>query len=226
MVALIYGLTKFLCWLFFRIGFSLKVTGHAHVPKQGAFILASNHVSFLDPVVVGTACPRRLVFMARNTLFKHMLLRWWLNGVGAIALNRDESDVSAVRAAVGALRKGLPVALFPEGTRQESGKLGRAKRGVGMLAKLAKVPVVPMYVHGTYEALPRGAKGLRLAKIQVALGPLIPYTSASVPQPSASVGLPNAEHAGKRAQHADQERIAREVTASWQQLRANLVNPG
>ncbi len=222
MTAFWYNLSKLLCWLFFRIGFGLKVTGQENVPKQGACIIAANHVSYLDPIVVGTACPRRLTFMARNTLYRQSFLRWWLNSVGAIALNRDESDVSAVRAAVAALRGGKPVALFPEGTRQESGRLSQAKRGVGLLAQLGQVPVVPMYIEGTYEALPRGEKKLKPAKIRVALGAPIAYTNVLVPPSSASVDLPALQRAGERALRADQERIANQVTASWQQLKSSL----
>lgn len=215
----VYGLTKFLCWLFFRIGFGLKVSGQEHVPKHGPCIIASNHVSFLDPILVGTACPRRLAFMARNTLYQHTLLRWWLKGVGAMPLNRDESDIAAVRAAVGLLRSGRPIALFPEGTRQESGRLSQAKRGVGLLAMLTRVPVVPMYVSGTYQALPRGAKTLSRAKIRVAFAAPIAYTNSPVPPVAASENPPMPRQAGEHSR-ADQERIAQAVTDAWQQLEA------
>ena len=220
MIPLVYGLSKFLCWLFFRLGYDFEVTGQEHVPRRGGCIIASNHVSFLDPVVIGTACPRRLTFMARHTLFDHPLLRAWLTGVGAMPLNREESDPSAVRGALQCLRRGQPIALFPEGTRQESGRLGTAKRGVGLLATLARVPVVPAYLHGTYEALPRDADGLRRSKIRVAFGPPIAYTTASAPPASPSGDPPGGAQAGERASRADQERIAREVTTAWQQLAA------
>jgi len=71
---LLYGVSKFALWLVFRLGFGLEVRGQAHVPRRGAFLLASNHVSHLDPPVVGVACPRRLTFLARASLFDHALL--------------------------------------------------------------------------------------------------------------------------------------------------------
>ena len=222
MTPLVYGFSKFVCWLFFRIGYGLKVTGREHVPRHGPCIIASNHISFLDPVVIGAACPRRLTFMARNTLFRHPLLRAWLIGVGAMPLNRDEADPSAVRGALQCLRRGQPIALFPEGTRQESGRLGTAKRGVGLLAVMGRVPVVPAYVHGTFEALPRDATRLYPSKILVAFGPVIAYTSKSVPPASPSEGPPEGAQAGERALRADQERIAHAVTAAWQQLEAGM----
>ena len=222
MIPLAYGCSKFLCWLFFRIGYGLEVSGQEHVPRHGPCIIASNHVSFLDPVVVGSACPRRLVFMARDTLFRHPLLRLWLRGVGAMPVNREDADPAAIRRAIGSLRGGAPIALFPEGTRQESGRLGRAKRGVGLLATAARVAVIPAYLHGTFEALPRDATRLRPSKIRVAFGPPISYTSGSVP-PEAPSGDPSTVmRAGERASRADQQRIADAVTAAWQRLEAQV----
>ncbi|MBI4341439.1 MAG: 1-acyl-sn-glycerol-3-phosphate acyltransferase [Candidatus Omnitrophica bacterium] len=223
MIPLAYGLTKLLCWIFFRAGYGLQVSGQEHVPRRGAFLVASNHVSFLDPVVIGTACPRRLTFLARHTLFRHLLLRLWLQGVGAVPLNRDEADPSAIRSAIACLRRGQPVALFPEGTRQESGRLGAAKRGLGLLAKLGHVPVVPAYVRGTYEALPRNTTRLHRSKIRVAFGPPVAYTSTPVP-PDAASGDPTARaQAEAKTSHADQQRIADAVTAAWRQLEARFA---
>ena len=149
-----YDLTKFSCWLFFKLGFGLEVTGQAGVPKRGPFIVASNHVSFLDPPLIGVACPRRLRFMARADLYHQPLLAAFLRGVRTISIKRGEADLTAIRAGLACLRAGEPVAIFPEGGRQLSGALGSAKRGVGFLAEAAGVPVIPAYVSGTFQALP------------------------------------------------------------------------
>lgn len=171
-----YGFCKIVLWIFFRLGFGLEVRGQDQVPIYGAFILASNHISSLDPPLLGAACRRRLSFMARTSLFGHALLGAFLRAVHVIPLRRGEGDLGAMRAAVQRLQRGEVVAIFPEGGRQLSGVLGSAKRGVGLLAATARVPIVPAVVSGTLEALPPGAKGLRRAKIQVAFGPAIPYT--------------------------------------------------
>jgi 1-acyl-sn-glycerol-3-phosphate acyltransferase len=173
-----YDLSKLILWLFFRIGFGLEVRGQEHVPTRGGFVVASNHVSYLDPPVVGVACPRRVAFMARTTLFAHPLLGMFLRGVHAIPLRRGEADHGAIGEAIARLRRGLGVAIFPEGTRQLSGVLGAARRGVGLLAVSAQVPIVPALVTGTFEAMPPEAKRLARAKIRVAFGPAIPYTSS------------------------------------------------
>ena len=200
-----YDVTKLILWLVFRLRFGLEVTGQEHVPKTGAFVVASNHVSFLDPPVVGVACPRRLRFMARSDLFQPFFLGVFLRGVRVMTLKRGEADIGAVREACARLKAGEAVAIFPEGTRQLSGKLGRAKRGVGLLAEMAKVPILPTLVQGTFQALPPEARALRRAKIRVAFGPLISYTDAPI------------EGGASRSRH---EQLAEALTHQWHRLEA------
>jgi 1-acyl-sn-glycerol-3-phosphate acyltransferase len=195
-----YYLTKCILWVFFRFGFGLEVRGQEHVPKRGPCILASNHVSFLDPPLVGVASPRRATFMARTDLYEHFWLGLFLKGVGAVSLRRGEADLGAVREALKRLRRGETVAIFPEGGRQLSGALGQAKRGVGLLATMGRAPIVPVLVRGTFQALPRGTSSLRRAKIRVAFGPPIPYTGAPL---------------ATRDHH---EHLAEAVTSAWHRL--------
>jgi len=219
---MVYGITKFLSWLLLRLGYGLEVRGQEYVPRHGACIVASNHVSFLDPLVVGAACPRRLTFMARNTLFASPLLRWWLRGVGAISVRRGEADLSAIRSAIQRLRAGEPLALFPEGGRQFSGRLGSAKRGVGLLALTARVPIIPMYVRGTFEALPPQATRLHRAKIRVAFGPAISYTNEPAPAPSQPKGSQPSVRVEESGARNRQEQLAQAVTHAWRRLEEQL----
>lgn len=203
-----YALTKLICFLLFRLRHGFLVTGQEHVPRRGPFILATNHVSFIDPPVIGTACPRRVYFLARADLFRHPLLAAFMRSVGVIPLRRGAADVGAMRAALGHLRRGLPIAMFPEGTRQLSGRLGAAKRGVGVLADLAHVPVVPAYIDGTFQVLPPATSRLQPGKIRIAFGPPIPYTEPSL-----------SDRAERR------QALAEAVTASWRQLEAQMRTP-
>jgi 1-acyl-sn-glycerol-3-phosphate acyltransferase len=196
-----YDTVKFLSWAMLRLGYGLDVQGTEHVPQSGAFVVASNHVSYLDPLVIGVACPRRVRFMARSSLFRHVLLGWFLRSTRVIPLARGEADVGAVREAVRRLRHGEPIGLFPEGTRQLTGQLSQAKRGVGLIASMAKVPIVPVLVRGTFEALPPGSGFLRPAKIRVAFGEQIAYT--------------NSPH---------HEALAAAVTQSWRRLAQTAVS--
>ncbi len=226
MTSFSYHLSKLLSWLFLCLGFGLEVTGQQHVPRGGACIIASNHISFLDPLVIGVASPVRLTFMARDTLFDNPWLRLWLRSVGAVPLNRDEPDLQAVRRAIRILQSGKPLALFPEGGRQLSGKLGQAKRGVGLLAINAQVPIVPAYVEGTYEVLPPQAKSLRRAKIRVAFGSPIAYTNGLVPSSPPSGAQPEGYTAGGPSLRTQQENLAERLTESWRLLQEQMHAAG
>jgi 1-acyl-sn-glycerol-3-phosphate acyltransferase len=218
MQAFCYALSKFILWVLFRFRYGLQVRGQEHVPRRGPFIVASNHISFLDPPLIGVACPRRLRFMARADLFHKPLLGFYLRSVGVMPLKRGEADVAAMRAALARLERGEPVAIFPEGTRQLTGRLGTAKRGIGLLAVAARVPIVPALVQGTREALPPDATRLQKAKIRVAFGPLVAYTDSSVP--ATPSGEPPTE--GKGSGRARHEQLAEAVTQSWRRLEEQL----
>lgn len=213
-VPLWFGLSKIVLRIFFGLRFGLEVRGQEHVPKRGPFIVACNHISFLDPPVIGTSCPRRLRFMARADLFGHPWLGTYLRAVGVMPVKRDEADLAAMRRALAFLERGEGVAIFPEGTRQVSGRLGAAKRGVGLLAEAARAPIVPALIQGSRDALPPDATKLGKAKIRVAFGPLIPYTIDAVPaipdDAPPSTGLMRG-----RARH---EQLAEAVTLAWRRL--------
>ena len=215
MIRLSYHISKLILRLFFTFRFGLRVTGQEHVPKRGPFILASNHISFLDPPLLGGACPRRLRFLARADLFERPVLGAYLRSVGVMPLRRGETDVAAMRAALAALKRGEAVAIFPEGHRQDSGQLSSAKRGVGLLAAAARVPIIPVLVQGTYEALPPEAARLQPAKIRVAFGPPISYTSGSSPAGPPDAMPPMEGQERGRARH---EQLAEAVTQSWRRL--------
>ena len=209
--------------LFFRLGFGLEVTGQEHVPARGPFIVAANHLSYFDPPLMGAACPRRLSFMARADLFKNWLLGAFMRGVHVIPLQRGEGDLAAIREAVIRLRRGDAVAIFPEGGRQLSGRLGMARRGVGLLAEAAEAPIIPTLIRGTFEALPSGARWPRRAKIRVAFGAPIPYTKP----PCSPTSPPGDREAARRdepsASRTRHQALADCVTAAWQRLAA--ANP-
>lgn len=225
-----YDLTKSLLWMFFRCGFGLEVRGRAHIPKTGPFVLASNHVSFLDPPVLGAACPRPIGFMARDTLFKTAWLGLFMRGVHVIPLKRETGDLGAVREAMKRLHAGEVVAIFPEGGRQVSGTFGVVKRGVGLLAESARVPILPVVVQGTFQAWPPGEPHLRRAKIRVAFGPAIAYTidpatrtsmlESPDPRNLGHVGTkPAAAEASARERH---EILATAVALAWRRLADQL----
>ena len=208
MKALAYSIVKITTWLILRIWNRLEVTGQEHVPTHGSVILAANHVSYLDPVAVGVASPRKVVFMAQTELWKPPLMRLYLWLMECIPVERERADYKSIRASIKRIKAGAVMGIFPEGTRQHDGALTEAKRGVGLLAVQAKAPIVPVFIQGTHEALPRGRGAYLPKKIRVAFGPQILYTDTRF-----STGRPEGE-----SHSARHEALAQEVTASWRRL--------
>ena len=124
-----------------------------HIPASGPFIIAANHQSNFDPMIVGALAYDRVYnSIARATLFKSKLLAYLMNGFGVIAIKRGESDTVAIRRAITTLKKGQGVMIFPEGTRTPDGNVREFQRGLWLLIKKGKVPVVPVGIDGAYDA--------------------------------------------------------------------------
>ncbi|MFH1398295.1 MAG: lysophospholipid acyltransferase family protein [Candidatus Omnitrophota bacterium] len=148
------------------------MSGCEFIPKKGGFILASNHLSYLDPMAVGAACGRLdLNYMARHSLFRNPCSAWVLAEGHVFPVKRNSADFKALKEALRRVNKGKGLLLFPEGTRQVSGRFGEPEPGVGFLAAKLKVPVIPVLLKGTDQAWPRNAKFPRSAKIKVTFGP-------------------------------------------------------
>ena len=155
---MIYWIVQTCSKIFFGLGFGLKAYGLENIPKEGGFLLGANHASFFDPPAIGCPLPRQICYFARKTLFKG-LFAWLLPRLKTIPVDREgDSDVSALKRVFKELKNGEGLILFPEGTRTENGELQPAQRGVGMIACRSQVPVVPVRIYGSYEALNRTAK--------------------------------------------------------------------
>lgn len=166
-----YRFSRFILLLLCKLLFRIEFKGREFIPKKDGFILVSNHFSYLDPVAVGTACPRTVSFMAKDTLFNYPVLASWLKAVKVIPVKRGSADISAIKTALNNARLGNGLAIFPEGRRRtKETAFIDPEPGAGFLADKLNVPVIPAYVSGTDSALPRGAKRLRLAKIKVKFG--------------------------------------------------------
>jgi 1-acyl-sn-glycerol-3-phosphate acyltransferase len=152
------GICKVVCLLVWRF----RAIGVENVPRTGPLIVACNHVSYLDPVVLGVGAPRMITYLAKKQLFDIPLLGPIIRGCGAYPLDREAGGVAAVRVALRVLKEGRCVGIFPEGTRNLSGSAAE-KGGAAFLAALSGAPVVPAAVAGT-----KAAK--RLAQIRVAYG--------------------------------------------------------
>ena len=139
--AVVYGTARLL-W-------GLRVEGRENVPAEGALLVACNHVSLLDPPIVGSLLPREAGFVAKQELFAVPGLGRLIRSLNAIPIDRSRLSRETLDDLVAFLDGGRALVLFPEGTRSRSGELGRAKPGVGVLLSRRPAPVVPAYVEGT-----------------------------------------------------------------------------
>ncbi len=175
---MLYAVLKPIAVALMRLGWRLEVRGREHVPATGPVLLVANHVSLLDPPVVGGASPRELYFLAKEELFKIPLFGRLIHALNARPVKRDGSDSRALRAGLKLLAENRAILLFPEGTRGMEGRLGEGKPGAGMLALMSGAPVVPAYVTGTARAWPPGRALPRSSRIRVSFGPPLSFKSA------------------------------------------------
>jgi cytidylate kinase len=156
--------------LLFKLLFRLEVKGKENIPKVGPVIITSNHLSLLDPPIIGTASPRRLSYMALDQVFKYFLIGNLSRRMGAFPVKKRGVNVDATKTSLEILQDREAVLIFIEGTRSPDGTLLDPKPGVGMLAYKSLAPIVPTLISGSGRALPRESKLIRPRKIKVSFG--------------------------------------------------------
>ena len=170
----LYWLARGFVYFCLLLKYRMRVTGRENVPAKGGAVIVANHCSYLDPPVMGGCSNRRIVhFMARDTLLSNPVAKWFFPRVGVIPLDRTKGDLGALKKAIATLKEGKVVGLFPEGTRSPDGNMREPKGGIGFLIAKGDVPVVPLYISGTYEAFPKGAKKMKPSRIVAKLGKAI-----------------------------------------------------
>ncbi len=141
-----------------------------NVPAEGGFILATNHASILDPVLIFVTVQRKdMTALVAKKHQKNLLYRWIVNSVGGIWLNRDDPDTHAIRTARDYLQNGGLLGISPEGTRSPDATLIPAKTGVAYLADVARVPIIPVAIIGTHNGILR-AFTLQRPKLSIRFG--------------------------------------------------------
>jgi 1-acyl-sn-glycerol-3-phosphate acyltransferase len=208
---MLYAILKPIAVALMRLLFRLEMVNPGLVPATGPVLIVSNHVSVLDPPLVGGSAPRPLFFMAKEELFRIPLLGRLIRALNARPVRRDGSDMRALKAALALLQEGRAILVFPEGTRGEEGQpLREGKPGVGMLAVLSGAPVVPVYVSGSGYALPRGRALIRPAKVRVTFGPPLTFKAE---------GKAEGKRAGDEGRKEAYREAAQEMMRAIAQLR-------
>ena len=178
-----YALSKVLfgtlLWVYFRVG----VRGRKNLPKDGGFLLAANHFSFADPLILGAFLPRRLWFVMAEDQFAKPVVHHFSRLMDVIPVRAGAAfQLSAVKKVLHRLRRGHGVAIFPEGRRSPTGKLLPPLPGVGVFASRGGVPVVPVAIVGTREAYPIGRIIPRPKKVTLYVGKPLQGLGALAPE--------------------------------------------
>jgi 1-acyl-sn-glycerol-3-phosphate acyltransferase len=180
-----YRLIRLALLICYKACFRIRFYGTGHVPDardDRGVILAPNHASYLDPPIMGIALQRRVTYLAKDYLFKHWLVGGVLKNIGAYPIKSDTgNDFKSIRDLIRILKHGACVTVFPEGTRSETGNFKEPEPGIGFLAIKSRAWVVPVYIEGSFEAFPKGAKGFKCKPIHVFFGkPFVPSLDAEL----------------------------------------------
>ena len=154
---------------FFKFFHSFRTSGADNLPP-GPLILAPNHASYLDPPATGCGLFRVTYYLARHTLFKPPIASWLLPSIGSIPVNQNSPGPSSLKNIFEVFKNKGTLVLFPEGQRTYDGNLRKAEPGIGMIAARANVPVVPVHIIGSREAMPRNGRWHPFRPIRVVYG--------------------------------------------------------
>lgn len=166
---LFYNTVKIIANIIFRLIYRIEVIGKDRIFKEGRLILCSNHIHLFDPVIVSMVAPRQICWMAKKELFQSKLSAYLINKLGTFPVDRDESDLSAIRNALKILKNEGVLGIFPEGTRVKEFDADNAKAGVALISIKAQSPVLPVYIEGNYKVF---------SKIKIYFGDPIDFSNS------------------------------------------------
>lgn len=161
----LYSIAKSLLTVILKLK-GYKIEGLENFPAEGPVIVASNHISLWDPIIVGCALPRKVFFMAKEDLFQRPMLNKLFEELGAFPVKRGQGDINAIRKALTILKEGKILGIFPEGTRSKTGNVQEAMAGIAFIMEKSKAPILPVRVYGSNGLLQqkRGNIGIMIGK--------------------------------------------------------------
>jgi 1-acyl-sn-glycerol-3-phosphate acyltransferase len=158
----------------FRLYTRLTINGREHLPKEGPFVLAPVHRTYLDTPFAGCVRWKRMRFMGKDTMWKNRQFGWIISALGAFPVTRGKADREAMRRAIHVLEMGDPLVLFPEGERKSGPVVQPLFDGAVYIAIKAGVPIVPVGIGGSERVMPKGSKFVYPRKVHIEIGPPIP----------------------------------------------------
>lgn len=155
--------------------------GVGRIPSEGPVLVVSNHQSHFDPPLIGMACPRRMNYLARETLFRFAPFRWLIQSLDAIPIDREGLGLNGIKESLRRLKRGEMVVIFPEGTRTPDGNIQPFRPGFTTLAVRARAAILPVAIDGAFQVWPRHQSYPRLSgDIRVLYGEPIPAEQSAV----------------------------------------------
>jgi 1-acyl-sn-glycerol-3-phosphate acyltransferase len=152
-----------------------RYAGRNNIPTDGGVLVVSNHQSHLDPMLVGIGCPRKLNYVARESLFKFAPFGWLIGSVGAFPIDRDGIGLAGIKESLRRLKRGEMVLIFPEGTRSHDGRMAPFRPGFTALAARSGAAILPVAVDGAFQIWPRWRRFPGRGRVRVRYGvPLLP----------------------------------------------------
>ena len=153
-----YKVIRFIGYVLTLLFWPIKIKGQKNLNKESSLILAANHVSYLDPIVLGVAVRRKIYFIAKKEVFNIPILGFIIRSLGAIPVDRKKPNPVSIKKTFLVLKKGNILGIFPEGTRSLNGKLLDFNIGLIKIALKTKSPIIPVGINGTFSIYPPKAK--------------------------------------------------------------------
>lgn len=147
----LYKTFRFIANIIFKILYRIEIINKDNIPKEGRFLLCSNHISIFDPVVLSIIVPREIAWMGKKELFQNKLSAKLFTTLGVFPVDRNETELSTIKHAMKLLKNGGILGIFPEGTRVKEMDIENAKPGVALIGIKTKSPILPVYIEGTYK---------------------------------------------------------------------------
>ncbi len=158
----------------YKLFYNFHIEGTENIPQDRALVMASNHRSYADPVILTMPMKRKVTYMAKEELFKNKLFGWFITKLGAFPVRRGSGDMQVIDDAVNILNSGRHLVIFPEGTRSKDGKVGKGKTGVALIAAKSGADVLPCGI--VFE----GEKLHFRSKLTLRFGKVIPASEIAV----------------------------------------------
>ena len=165
---------RYVVWGVYKVVYNFKIEGIENIPQDRPLVMASNHRSYADPVILTIPMKRPVTYMAKEELFKNKLFGWFITKLGAFPVKRGSGDMQVIDDAVGILNSGRNLVIFPEGTRSKDGKVGKGKTGVALIAAKSGADVIPCGI--VFE----GEKLKFRSKLTLRFGKVIPAEEIAV----------------------------------------------